>query len=156
MVKKIVECHEHKEVLSKKAAWIILIVLVLLDAFLDLIFAEGKGASAGIWKPISTTLGIDNPIFLTPFVLILFFVLVKAAAFLARKIDRVPCSSEELVLTTLVLVYGLFDIWLLSVYLFSFGLFRNQFYLIPILIVVGIAYEWWADNRLKRFHTKLK
>ncbi len=137
-----------KAVLPKNLAWGILIFFVFLDAFLDLIFAEGKGIESNILKPIADLFGINNPVFLTPFVLLIFFVFVKFLAFFIEKIDKIP-KAEELVLTTFVLVYGIFDLWLISVYFFDFKLFRNYFYLIPILILAGAVYEWWAEKKLK-------
>ncbi len=139
-----------KPVLSKTWAWIILICLVILDAFLDVIFAEGKGLESPIWKPIANLLGVSNPLFLTPIVLILFYFGVKGGAWLSKKVDKIPTQAEELVLTTLVIVYGVFDLWLISVYFFNFTLFKNHFYLIPILIIIGITYSWWAENKLKK------
>ena len=103
-------------VLSKTWAWISLIVLVILDASLDVIFAEGKGLESNILKPIANLLGINNPLFLTPFVLVIFYFAVKGGAWLTKKVDKIPVKSEELVLTTLVLVYGIFVLWLISVY----------------------------------------
>ena len=139
-----------KPVLSKTWGWIILIALVLLDALLDIIFAEGKGLESPIWKPIASLLGVTNPLFLTPLVLIIFYFGVKGSAWLTRKVDNVSIKSEELVLTTLVIVYGVFDLWLISVYFFNFTLFKNHYYLIPILIIIGIAYSWWAEKKLKK------
>src|SRR3989338_8033970 len=132
-----------KLILSKTWAWTILIVLVLLDASLDVIFAQGKGLESNILKPAADLFVISNPL-----VLILIYFVVKVLAFLIEKVDKVP-KAKELVLTALVLVYGVFDLWLASVYFFNFSLFRNQFYLIPILIIIGIAYSWWAENKLK-------
>ncbi|MDP3027874.1 MAG: hypothetical protein Q8N63_09295 [Nanoarchaeota archaeon] len=141
---------ESKVVLSKTWGWIILIGLVILDALLDVIFAKGKGLESPIWKPIANLLGVSNPLFLTPLVLILFYLVVKGGAWLTKKTDKIEVKSEELVLTTLVIVYGVFDLWLISVYFFNFSLFRNHFYLIPILIIIGIAYSWWAEKKLKK------
>ena len=138
-----------KSVLSKTWAWIILIGLVILDASLDVIFAQGKGLETNILKPIADLFGISNPIFMTPVVLIIFYFVVKAGAWLTKKADKIYVKTEELVLTTLVIVYGIFDLWLISVYFFNFRLFKSHFYLIPILIVIGIAYSWWAENKLK-------
>lgn len=123
--------------------------LVLLDAILDIIFAKGSGVQSGIWKPISNLLGINNPLFLTPIVLVLFYLLVKGGAWLTKKADKIDFYAEELVLTTLVIVYGVFVLWLLSFYLLDFTLIKNHYYLIPILIVIGIAYSWWAEKKLK-------
>lgn len=139
-----------KPVLSKFLGWIILILLAVLDASLDLIFAKGKGIESGIWKPISNLFRIDNPLFLIPIVLIIFYFCVKGIAWLIKKIDKITIKTEELVLTTLVIVYGIFDLWLILVYFFDFRLFKSHFYLIPILIVAGIAYSWWAENKLKQ------
>ena len=139
-----------KPVLSKTWAWIILIGLVVLDASLDVIFAEGKGLGSNILGPIADLFRITNPIFLTPLVLIIFYFVVKAGAWLTKKIDKIPVKTEELVLTVLVIVYGIFDLWLISVYFFNFRLFKSHLYLIPILIVIGIAYSWWAENKLKK------
>ena len=138
-----------KPVLSKTWGWIILIALVLLDALLDVIFAKGKGLESNILKPIANLVGISNPILLTPVVLVLFYFVVKGGAWLAKKVDKIYIKSEELVLTTLVIVYGVFVLWLISVYFFNFRLFRSHYYLIPILIVIGITYSWWAEKKLK-------
>ena len=114
-----------------------------------MIFAEGKGLESNILKPIANLLGINNPLFLTPFVLVIFYFAVKGGAWLTKKVDKIPVKSEELVLTTIVIVYGIFDLWLISIYFFNFGLLRSHFYLIPILIIIGIAYSWWAEKKLK-------
>ena len=139
----------NKAVLSKTLGWIILIILVVLDAFLDVIFAGGKGLESNVLRPISNLLGINNPLFLTPLVLVIFYFLIKGGAWLTKKVDKIPAQAEELVLTTLVIVYGVFDLWLISVYFFNFRLFKSHFYLIPVLILIGIAYSWWAEKKLK-------
>ena len=139
-----------KVVLSKKAGWIILAILVILDAFLDLIFTGGAGLQSPVWKSISNFLKINNPIFLTPLVLIIFYFGIKGSVWLARKVDKVSIKSEELVLTALVLVYGLFDLWLILVYFFNFSLFKSHYYLIPILIVIALIYSLWAEKKLKK------
>ena len=84
--------------------------LVLLDALLDVIFAHGSGLESPIWKPIANLLGVSNPLFLTPLVLIIFYFGVKGGAWLSKKVDKIPTQAEELVLTTLVIVYGVFDL----------------------------------------------
>ena len=99
-------------VLSKKAGWIILTVLLFIDAFLNVI----RGAEGNpVWKPILNYVGIQyTPIFV-PFVLLIFYFAVKGGAWLSRKVDKIPIKSEELVLTTLVLAYFVFDLWVISV-----------------------------------------
>ena len=137
-------------VLSKLWGWIILMFLVVLDASLDVVFAQGKGLETNILKPIADLFGISNPILITPLVLLIFYFVVKVGAWLTKKIDKVYIKTEELVLTTLVIVYGIFDLWLISVYFFNFRLFKSHFYLIPVLIAIGIVYSWWAENKLKK------
>ena len=140
---------EPKVVLSKTWAWIILTGFLILDASLDVIFAHGRGLESPLWKPIANLLGISNPLFMTPFILVIFYFAVKGGAWLAKKVDKISVKAEELVLTTLVIVYGVFDLWLILVYFFNFSLFRNHYYLIPVLIIIGTSYSWWAENKLK-------
>lgn len=137
-----------KVVLSKLWAWIILVILAILDASLDMIFANSQGLQGFFWKPIADFLGIQSAILGVPILLIIFFIVVKIGAFLEKKIEKVQ-YAEELVLTTLVIVYSLFDLWLILVYFFNFTLFKSHFYLIPIFIIIGTAYSWWAEKKLK-------
>ncbi len=143
-------------VLSKTLGWIILILLVILDELLDVIFAEGSGLESNILRPIANLLGISNPLFMTPLVIIIFYFGVKSGAWLSKKVDKIPTQTEELVLTTLIIVYAVFDLWLIFVYFFNFTLFKNHFYLIPILIIIGIAYSWWAEKKLKNSYKRIK
>ena len=143
------EDRNQRVVLSKLWGWIILACLVIFDALLDLIFARGSGLQTPIWKPIADLLGVTNPLFLTPLVLVIFYFAVKGGAWLAKKIDKVQLKAEELVLTTLVIIYGVFDLWLISVYFFNFRLFKSHLYLIPILIIIGVVYDLWAEKKLK-------
>ena len=90
-----------KVVLSKKAGWIILAILVFTDGFLDVI----RGAEGNpLWKPIVNIIGINYVPFLVPFVLLLFYFAVKSGAWIVKKVDKISVKSEELVLTTLVLI----------------------------------------------------
>jgi hypothetical protein len=148
-MKKITASKEPKTVLSKIWGWIILAGLVILDASLDLIFAQGKGLESPIWKPIANLVGVSNPLFLTPLVLLVFYFVVRIGAWLTKKADKIEFKAEELVLTSLVIVYGVFDLWLILVYLFEFRLFKSHIYLIPVLIIIGVAYSWWAEKKLK-------
>ena len=135
-----------KVVLSKKVGWIILTILVFLDAFLDV----RRGAEGNpLWKPILNYVGIQyTPIFV-PFVLLLFYFVVKGGAWLTRKVDKISTKSEELVLTALVLAYFVFDLWVISVDFFGFKLIKNHYYLTPILIIVVLIYSLWAEKKLK-------
>ncbi|MBU2504026.1 MAG: hypothetical protein KJ879_03170 [Nanoarchaeota archaeon] len=138
-----------KVVLSKLWAWTILVILAILDASLDMIFSNSQGLQNFFWKPIADFFGIQSAILGVPLLLMVFFVVVKFGAFLERKTEKIQ-YAEELVLTTLVILYGLFDLWLILVYFFNFTLFKSHFYLIPIFIIIGTAYSWWAEKKLKK------
>ena len=49
-----------KVVLSKLWAWIILVLLAILDVSLDMIFANSQGFQGFFWKPIADFLGIQS------------------------------------------------------------------------------------------------
>jgi len=148
-MKKSVKNKEPKAVLSKTLGWTILTILVILDASLDVIFAGGKGLESHILRPVADLFGINNPIFMTPLVFVIFYFAIKGGAWLAKKFDKVTIKAEELVLTTLVIVYGIFDLWLILFYVFDFRLIKNHYYLIPVLALAGIIYSWWAEKKLK-------
>ena len=134
-------------VLSKKAGWIILAVLVFLDSFLDI----KRGVEGNpVWQSIVNIIGINYVPFLVPFVLLFFYFVVKGGAWLIRKVDKIPIKSEELVLTALVLAYFIFDLWVISVDFFDFRLIRNHYYLTPILAIVVLIYSLWAEHYLKK------
>ena len=131
-------------VLSKGIGWSLLAGLILIDAFLDVI----RGVEGNpLWIPIINMIGIKNVPFLAPFVLALFYAVVKALGWLVDKIDKTP-RSEELVLTALVIVYAVFDIWAVSVDFFGFGLIPNFRYMIIPLIIIGMGYALWAQKKL--------
>jgi len=135
-------------ILSKFWAWIILVMLAILDSSLDMIFSDSQGLQNFFWKPIADFFGIQYAILGVPLLLIAFFIVIKIGAFLEKKIEKVQ-YAEELVLTTLVIVYGLFDLWLILVHFFNFTLIKNHFYLIPIFIVIGIIYSWLAEKKIR-------
>ena len=133
-----------KPVLSKKMGWIILAVLVLLDAFLDVI----RGVEGNpLWKPVVNAIGIKNTPFLVPFVLLLFYLVVKGAGWLVEKTDKTK-NSEELVLTGLVIAYGIFDIWVVSVDFLGFRLIPNFRYMIIPMTLIALGYCLWAQKKL--------
>ena len=135
-----------KVVLSKKVGWIILTSLLFVDAFLNV----RRGAEGNpLWQPILNYVGIQyTPIFVLP-VLLLFYFVVKGGAWLIRKVDKITINSEELVLTSLVLAYFVFDLWVIFVDFFGFRLIKSHYSLIPILIVVVLIYDLGAERYLK-------
>ena len=131
-------------VLSKKVGWISLAVLVLIDSFLDVI----RGAEGNpLWIPVLNRIGINNAPFLVPFVLLLFYLFVRVLGYLVNKFDKTP-MAEELVLTALVIVYAVFDIWAISVDFLGFRLIKNFRYMIIPMTIIGVGYALWAQKRL--------
>jgi len=133
-----------KPVLSKRSGWVILTLLVFLDSFLDVI----RGVEGNpLWIPIVNVIGINNVPFLVPFVLLLFYLVVKALGRLVEKTDKTP-NSEELVLTALVIAYAVFDVWAISVDFFGFKLIPNFRYMIIPMVILALGYALWAQKRL--------
>lgn len=134
-----------KPVLSKKVGWILLVALVALDAFLD--FITGARGSA-FWNPVARFLGIELVPLLAPLVLVIFYLVVKILGGIVAKADKTP-RSEELILTTLVVVYGIFDVWLIAVDFLNFTLIENYRLMVIPLTVAGLLYALWAQKKLK-------
>ena len=133
-----------KPVLSKKIGWVILALLVFLDSFLDVI----RGVEGNpLWKPVVNAIGIKNVPFLVPLVLLLFYLVVKVLGWLVEKTDKTP-NSEELVLTSLVIVYAVFDIWTISVDFLGFRLIPNFRYMVIPMAIIGMGYALWAQKKL--------
>lgn len=133
--------------LSKKAAWILIAILVYIDAILDLIIGKGQGNP--LWVPVIARFGSYSVLFLAPLVIILIYFCVKIIAPIVAKIDKTP-FAEEILLTTFAVVYGLFDLWLISVDFLGFRMIRNFRYTIPFLIIAGLIYSSWAERKVKR------
>lgn len=121
--------------------------LGFLDSFLNV----KRGVEGNhLWKPILNYIGVKyTPIFV-PFVLILFYFVVKGGAWLTKRVDKIPAKSEELVLTALVLAYFVFDLWVISVDFFGFRLIKSHYHLIPILVIIVLIYSLWAERKLKK------
>lgn len=139
-----------KVFLSKKAGWLFLIILVYIDAFLDII--RGKEGNP-LWMPFVERFGIYVVLFLAPFVILLFYFALKILAKIIIKIDKTP-FAEEILLTALVIIYFLFDLWLISADFFGFKLIKNFRYTIPFLIVAGLIYALWAEHKVKNLKIK--
>lgn len=133
-----------KPVLSKSVGWTLLAALVFLDAFLD--FIQGAQGSP-FWNPIASALGIKMVPLLAPVVLILFWFALKILTWVVQKTDKTP-RSEELLLTVLVIVYGVFDLWLLATNFFHFTLITNARLMIIPLTVIGLIYGLFAQKKL--------
>ena len=134
-----------KPVLSKSTGWILLAALVFIDALLDAVISGGKGSP--FWKPIADIFEIKMVPLLAPVVLALFYFVVKTLGWLVQKIDKTP-RSEELILTIVVVVYGIFDVWLIARIL-GFNLITNYRLMIIPLTIIGLVYGLWAQKKLK-------
>ena len=134
-----------KPVLSKSTGWILLTALVFIDALLDVVISGGVGSP--FWKPIADIFGIKMVPLLAPVVLVIFQFAVKALGRLVQKTDKTP-RSEELILTTLVVIYGVFDVWLIARIL-GFNLITNYRLMIIPLTIIGLVYGLWAQKKLK-------
>jgi hypothetical protein len=136
-------------VLSKRNGFVLLTLLVFFDAFLDLI---GGAKGTPFWNPIANWIGIKTP-FLAPLVVIIIYFAVKIFGWIVQRTDKTP-KSEELVLTTFVVVYGFFDLWLVAVNFFNFSLIRDHRILIAPLLIIGWIYSSWAQKKLKALKEK--
>lgn len=135
-----------KVTLPKKTGWIIFTLLLFTDAFLDVI----RGAEGNpLWKPLVARIGINFVPFLVPLVLPFFYLVVKALGLLISKVDKLP-QAEELTLTTLVVVYFAYDLWVIATDFFGFNLIRNHYQTIPILLTIGLGYALWAEWAIKQ------
>lgn len=81
--------------------------------------------------------------------LIIFYLVVKGTTWLVIKVDKTP-MAEELILTTLVLAYFVFDLWVISVDFLGFRLIKNHYYLTPVLVIIVLIYSLWAEHSLKK------
>jgi len=123
----------------------LLVALIFIDAFLDIIKWGGVGSP--FWKSIADIFGIKMVPLLAPVVLVIFYFAVKALGRLVQKTDKTP-RSEELILTILVVVYGVFDVWLIARIL-GFNLITNYRLMIVPLTIIGLVYGLWAQKKLK-------
>jgi len=135
-------------ILSKKLAWISIVALLALYFLIDY---KGGGIGHPIWQPVMSFFRTNTIYYLTPLILLSFYLIVKIGAFLEEKISKTP-QAEELVLTIVVIIYVIYHIWLFTVNFLGFKLIStaNHYYLIPIFIIIGSIYGWWAEKELRK------
>lgn len=137
---------KNKVFLSKTAGFIILGLLLLTDTIFDVL----RGTQGNpLYKPIENAFGINIFPLLVPFALVFFYGIIKLIAWIAVKIEKVP-NIEEILLTTLVIIFFVHDIWVFSVDYLSFALIRNYHKMIPVYIIIGLIYSTWAERKLKK------
>ncbi len=136
-------------VLSRRNGLIILGMLLLLDTVFDVL----RGTQGNpLFKPIENAFGIWVFPFLVPFALAFFYLAARLLGRVVEKIDRTP-HSEEILLTALVVIFAVHDFWVFSVDYLGFRLVRSYYQMIPVYIIIGLAYSLWAE-RLIRSRTK--
>lgn len=134
-----------KVTLPKKLAWVIFTLLLFTDAFLDVI----RGAEGNpLWKPVVEVIGIKSVPLLVPLALIFFYLVVKAVSWFVKKVDKFP-EAEDVILSTLVVVYGVFVLWVIAVDFFGFRLIHNHYQMTPVLVVIALAYALGAEYVIK-------
>lgn len=127
---------------SKKVGWILVTLLVFWDALLTYI-----GGSEGnpLWKPIVQTYGINALWVLVPVALGIFYLATKIFGWLIKLIDKIA-EGEEIVLTSLVLVFATYDLYI-TFFLRSFGWLgdRSHYRIILLLIVPVVPYIIYTE-----------
>ena len=140
-----------KTALPKKIGWPILVLLVFWDAFIT--FSAG-GESNPLLRPIVTYFGLHALWVLGILVLGLFYLLVKYVGKYAQKYEGYS-QGEEIVLTSLVIVFATYDFYLtfLRPYFGYLGS-RYHYAIIPILIVPVLIYNLWLEHLKKKKNMK--
>lgn len=133
--------------LPRFLAWVFIIILVYLDAILDIVV--GKGMGNPLWVPFIEKFGSYIVLILPIPLFAVFFFFIKILSFIVVKVDKLP-YAEEVLLTALVVVYSLFDIWLISIDFLGFTLINNFKYVIPFLIAGGLIYALWAEKKIRK------
>ena len=132
--------------LTKKQGWIAFTALVFIDSFLTVM----RGVEGNpLWIPIVNAIGITLVPLLVPLILPLYYVAVKVLGRIVERVDKTP-HAEEIILTALVVVYAVFDLWLIAVGFFGFRIIRSFYQTVPFLTIAGLAYALWAQYKIKK------
>jgi len=135
--------------LPKKIAWPIIIFALFWDGFLT-VRAGGEGNP--LWRPLTLKYGLSIIWLFLPFAVLLFYLLSKIFGFLIEKLDKYP-QGEEIVLTSLVLVYGTYVLYL-NFFVSRFGYLgsRSHYRIILLLIIPAVLYQIFLE--IKKWKTK--
>lgn len=133
--------------LPKSVGWPILILLVFYDAFITY-----RGGQEGnpLWKPLVEIFGLNTLWVLAIFVLLLFYFLTKILGRYMERQEHYP-QGEEIVLTSLVIAFGTYDLYI-TFLLPHFGFlgFRSHYAVIPVLAVPVLIYNVWLARQKKK------
>ncbi|MBI2579685.1 MAG: hypothetical protein HYW27_02170 [Candidatus Aenigmarchaeota archaeon] len=134
-----------RNALPKFVAWPVLIFLVFWDAFIT--YRGGREGNP-LWQPAVEALGINALWLLAVLVLALFYAATKIVGMYTK---RTYSDGEDLVLTTFVIAFATYDLYitfLLPYYGFLGS--RSHYYVIPVLIVPVLIYNLWFEYRKRR------
>jgi len=133
--------------LPKKIAWPIIIFALFWDVFLT-VRAGGEGNP--LWRPLTLKYGLNILWLLFPFAILLFYLLSKVFGFLIEKLDKYP-QGEEIVLTSLVLVYGTYVLYLnFFVSRFAYLGSRSHYRIILLLIIPAVLYQIFLEIKKRK------
>lgn len=136
--------------LPKKVAWSIFLLLLYFDLGLTWVVGGGHKEGNLLWQPLVVKYGFGLVSLLVPVLFLLFIAGIKIVAWVVTKVDRTP-NSEEILSTTLVIVYATYDFYLFFL-LPRFGYLGTKTHriLIPVLIIPGIIYALSAQYLTKK------
>ncbi len=136
-----------KIALSKLIGWPVLILLIFWDAFLTYM-AGGEGNP--LWQPVVDRFGLNALWVLAILVLILFYFLTKIVGRYTEKVEKFP-QGEEIVLTNLVIVFIVYDLYItFAVPHIGYLGFRRHYAIIPVLILPILLYNIWLEYQKRR------
>src|SRR3989344_3889103 len=122
---------------SKKTGWLILGALIFLDA--GVTFALGAEGNP-LWSYFTERFGIWVVLVLAALLLPVLYGAIKLLAPLVAKTDQLA-NSEEVLLTNLVIIYALYDLYFLLLVFgveFVMPLFESPALLIAALLIPGL------------------
>ena len=135
-----------KIALPKYIGWPVLILLIFWDAFFT--YRGGREGNP-LWQPIVERFGLNALWVLAIFVLVLFYFLTKILGRYTEKVEKFP-QGEEIVLTNLVIVFIVYDLYItFAAPRIGYLGFRRHYAIIPVLIVPVLIYDIWLEY-LKR------
>jgi len=133
--------------LPKKIAWPIIIFALFWDVFLT-VRAGGEGNP--LWRPLTLRYGLNILWLLLPFGVLLFYLLSKIFGFLIEKLDKYP-QGEEIVLTSLVLVYGTYVLYItFFASRFAYLGSRSHYRIILLLIIPAVLYQIFLEIKKRK------
>lgn len=134
--------------LSKRLGWPILVFLVYWDAFVT--YMRGGSEGNPLWKPLVDAYGPHTLWLLAAAVLGLFYLVTKAAGWYEKRFEGFP-QGEEIVLTSIVIAFATYDIYItFALPYFGFLGSRSHYAIIPVLLIPVLAYNVWLEYKKRK------